>query len=559
MKNSTLCPNCNRPIDKYLILSSNKSCCGHCSAIVTLPLQINIPLIVLTKWGVCPSCLSQNFEFKQRDNLYLCYKCGAVFEFLVPPKILLQTFTELIHGSPHEQEANESKWDKMLSKVERQLLLILRSIKSKGDLLLALKVEFNRFYGVYVSNVLHNHQESESRITTKLDDIEKLASIIREMKEPSEFDSGSLQETVQQLQILSIEFEQKANERLCAICHSLILSIKNVKDFSKPENLVVALHIECPKCRFPSMIRFYRIIKYGSEVLNTIDELNSAECPNCEFKGRIPFSFAIYNLDSKKISGYLDYHDHENSKHEKRITWIFEFMEEKYPEIQFEIDYVTSNLDEFLKAISKQKENKIEKIRVGNHAFLSGIGTLKFLGAKYYSLAKYDKALKVYQSSLLYDPHDTESYEGAAASYAGLKKYEAAFELLAKAETITDEDAGKSQVIIKPDGLVELISGLSIQDAASLNVISDHAKEELYETIVEYLSGYLLDYPNDQEMCFFLCTAYQELGRIESMLKSALKTIAIQPNNSQIAHGARMLLSLAVDDEQITHYLKDMY
>jgi tetratricopeptide (TPR) repeat protein len=346
-------------------------------------------------------------------------------------------------------------------------------------------------------------------------------------------------------------------ESLAAICYVLEHALARCSQNSKQLNLDLcnSIGVTCPECELQFNARVYSFIHSDSPVATMTEKINMVECPYCDFNGRLNASIAFCDPASGSLHCYLnnaDYHEYEKTE---KINWLEAHLASLSQEWVFANITITDQIEDFLTRLAKlEGDDSFPPETLTIHTDPSygiSMGVFRQLGASYFEHKLYDMSAHIYELAVRYDPLEPTNYAGLAAAYTALDKTDDAKAMLELSASIEKKNDDKKIMF----ELSSIDKKAKSQRKAVVN--SMKADPELYTILVEELQTYMKRFPDDQQMCFFLGSILMELNQPNEMIRSLLKTIAIQPNHSQIARGAQLVLNMKSDKDQLAEYLRE--
>lgn len=572
------CPNCQETVHRFLMFSRSQCACPSCHQVFELPSSVDIPRIALTGSGTCPACSKKVFHFSKEAGTFICDKCGDRLEILLPPKIALALFVELVNGTsepqaPRKEAVSESASPKPVSSVklqatEKTLIRVLGQARSLEEIALILRVEFANYLKMsllaQIGEVVSDEQNlgkktkmweeclwlGEMVLTTINEpDSEAMDSIHKLL---NDFAAMSYNQGIDSLAIVSYGLE-----------HALSICQNNKQLIS---NLCDVIHVACPKCKLQFNARAYRVIHSNSPIAATINKSNVIECPFCNFTGRVPISMAFCDSASNSVRCYLNDEDYLEYEKNQKIEWLDTYLASLPREAIFTNRTITNQIEEFFSWLTKPEakgKSQHERIRIYAGDLGHTMSVFRLLGASYFSHKMYDLAAHAYEIAIRFDPLDPQNYEGVAAAFAALGRNDDAMAMLnqstsiAKAEVEGPARAITIETELPPRGMSGPINLPPFFLSQNLTPLSTEEDTELHTTLVRELWNYMKQFPDDQQMCFFLGTAFQKLEKTNDMIRAYLKTIVIQPEYSEIAQGSRLMLGMKLGREQMVEYLQE--
>ncbi len=565
LHDGAVCPKCGIQINRFFITNENLCLCPQCQNQFKLPLNIDIPRIALTNSGTCPFCLDSIFHFEKKSRVLKCSKCATKFEILLSPELSLEYFVKLAHGYLSENVDSNRSSNSAVEEKEFSIYSISPEILDKTKKLLIRTLGKSKFIsdlesviGVELINFLNINLMVFERENTP-DDEKKIWMQVFTL-------GGMALKAIGHNELTMLTFIQQGIHKianaalkiginsLAVVCYAFANALKICMKNHDSGDVSLGVTITCPDCTFSFQSRYYRVIRHDSKFINNLEEVNLIVCPMCNFTSRIPNSIAVVNLTEKTIIAYFDSNDSAQYFANQSIGWLSKYF------ASFSLDEnvfsykIVDDIDDFFRQLTTKQESEMQKVRIYAPGIGNILGVLRQLGASCHDHSLYELSAKSYELAIKIDPNGPENYQGLASAYNSLNRKKEALEMLSKAHSITDDEAGYVQMPIPTKSMEEIPKKFS-QKIKIPPPILEKVKEEVYRTTIDYLQVYLEKYPDDQQMCFFAASIFHKLGMKNNTIQACLKTISIQPEYSEISRCARLMLSM-FNKTQFVEYLE---
>jgi tetratricopeptide (TPR) repeat protein len=434
-----------------------------------------------------------------------------------------------------------------VNSARRILLCELGKVQSYNDLRLALLIEFPALYQKVVAwPVESNSSPDELALWTRLADM--LPKPI-EGQDPSE----ALACLENELRSLSESAQSQGFSHLSAVLLAALraLSVCSPSD-STPLDVVNCLSLECPRCSQHSNVRVHRLIQSEWGKAKELDKINAFHCPICGLDAVLPISFALCSIDEKHVVFWLNSADLSAWHDTGDLPQIDDRLSALISQSRFSVK-VTGERSR-LSDLTSVRTGETMKVRILDSQSGLTLAALSTVGAKWFSQARYEHSARIFRLLMSLDPLDPANYEGLSAACAALGQYDEATKVLEKGLAITEEEAGYVHLPKPTQPIEQVPAEFSEMLDKLLTTPSREKKTKVIDSAIKEMRSYLEQFPDDQEVYFYLGSAFASADKPLDMINTFLKIIALNPSG-EYAAAARMALSTKLDQKLGTEYL----
>jgi tetratricopeptide (TPR) repeat protein len=302
------------------------------------------------------------------------------------------------------------------------------------------------------------------------------------------------------------------------------------------------------------------------------------------------FSVAYCHMTERRVICFIGKLDLLPYQQTGKTPSLDEYIQPFIQEQQFALE-TTDDFNKFQRLIKSHGEKKKSPILpLGRMLPSQSSGSLRVLGARNFREGECEAAVRCYTIAALFELRSPDIYEGLAAAYSALDRYDEALSALETVRSLTSEEATYKRVAeyaqlskSSPEEIQENIGKTLSEETERLwkmahfifgdneerksQVARDYARQILglsmeaetdvlaQELFVDEAERYLEKHPNDQEICATLAATYHlGLKKKYETVRAYLKTIAIHPEKSQFANTARYQLNMT----DILEYLQEL-
>ncbi len=563
---SPVCPACKRVLPFLFMADAHSFNCTHCKQAISFDPPIDIPRIVVTDSGVCPSCSQEIFHFIREHGGWVCRKCGIRLPIVLAIQIVIDTYGTLVNGrktvsnatQPPSEPPSEDKDPLGPASIEAAYKLLQRALgrtRNAHELSLALSVEYYLFANKRLGRLLKSDGGVSSPQMSFWLRLNQAIFADFDLSEVASQEGGSLA----QLSALAQEATEAGIEDATAIIYAVIRALDVCASAPRASfDVAYSARLDCMKCSSKMSMRIYRVLHANSPAIHEVNLINVFECAICGYCARVPLPIAFVDDRHKKVICYLDASAADSYRQTGALAMADDIQ--KYTQRdQFAVEII-DDLDEFFALISApDHEFAPVKSRIPPPEIGTYLGGLQMLGQAAFEYGDYQASARAYELAVEFDPNDPTHYFSLAAAYSALGRSDDALRMLDRAHSISDVDAG----YIESTRQRKAVQQLSESEAASVleamkryTPMPESRKRQFVETFARELELFLAKSPHNQQLAFILGTIYEELADTHEMIGAYLRTIAIQPEGSQMSQVTRGMLSMSANREQTVAYLK---
>jgi len=542
------CSHCNSRVPSPLRSDGEVCNCPTCGKALDLPEGTDLLRICILRSGVCPNCGDDVFEFRTQGSLlFECPRCSAVTSIVIKPEEVFHYLATLIskretsvtvqpsdsHSDTHGGSEPSAPLQWRFRMLEKKFLKALAGARTMEEIQIVLACDFLEYtasengFGATVNQATRMMWVTLIKLTLTL----------------VAFANHSLEDTLGLLESL---LKQAVDARDASLVATILglkrsLSACHGQHTNPPTDYLTARMI-CPTCNCLSLYPIYRIVSGETLKRKSFETLNVVACPDCGFMhGRVMPFLLVVDQGKMEVVAFFRPGAQESEEYAKCIASYFSRFSDGMNGFSFREFRDYSRFCVYL------EDRPLITIRVMSGELGCGLQILRAMGCQYYLHEEYERSEMCYRASVKFDRGCPENWKGLAAALAAQGKLAEAQRALELAGAVSEEE--------DESGAMPSDTGTDAEPVDSVSRLPDTSAgltQALFECIAEYDESYLASFPKEQEVGFFLASAYRSLNDRRRFIIMALRAIAIDPV-SQWAQMTWTLLALTSKNEIAEH------